>query len=112
MTKGTGPGDFWFNTNAFQPVQTEQLGTLGRSPSWLRGPGLAQLDFSLFRNFKLTERYKLALRLETLNFTNTPHWADPNTSCSIVNGVCGGSLGQIKTSFGQRIFQIGAEVDF
>ncbi|HET7212113.1 MAG TPA: TonB-dependent receptor [Terriglobia bacterium] len=112
MTKGRGPHEFWFNTSAFQPVQTAQLGTLGRSPSWLRGPGLAQLDFSLFRDFKLTERYKLAIRAETLNFTNTPHWADPNTSCSIVNGVCGGSLGQIKTSFGQRIFQLGAEIDF
>ena len=112
VSKGTGPGEYWFNTGAFQPVQTANLGTAGRGLSWLRGPGLAQLDLSVFRNFKLTERYKLALRFETLNFTNTPHWSNPNTGCSIVNGVCGGSFGQITSSFGQRVFQIGAEVDF
>ena len=112
VSKGTGPGEYWFNTDAFQPVQTARLGTAGRGLSWLRGPGLAQLDFSVFRNFKLTERYKLALRFETLNFTNTPHWSNPNTGCSIVNGVCGGSFGQITSAFGERIFQIGAEVDF
>lgn len=71
-----------------------------------------QLDLSLFRTFKLTERFKLKVRAETLNFSNTPHWSDPGTSCSIVNGVCGGGFGQITSAYGQRILQLGAEVDF
>ena len=72
-----------------------------------------QLDLSLFRNFKITERYKLKLRLETLNFTNTPHWYNPDGECSITtSGTCGGSLGQITSAYGQRIFQVGAEIDF
>lgn len=112
MTKGIGPGSFWFNTDAFQPVQAAQLGTSGRGLSWLRGPGVAQLDFSLFRNIKFTERFKLQLRAETLNLTNTPHFYDPSTSCSIVNGVCGGSFGQITSSFGSRILQVGAKISF
>ena len=112
MLKQTGPGEQWFNTTAFSPVQTATIGNGGRGLSWLRGPGLAQLDLSLFRTIKLTERFDLKVKAETLNFSNTPHWSDPNMYCSNVNGVCGGGFGQITSSFGQRIFQLGAEVDF
>jgi len=112
VTGGKGPGQQYFNTTAFVPVQTVRIGNAGRGLSWLRGPGIAQLDLSLFRTFKLTERFSLKMRFDTLNFSNTPHWSNPSTSCSIVNGVCGGSFGQITSAFGQRIFQIGAEVDF
>ncbi len=113
MTKGTGPGQEWFNTTAFTPIQTVQIGNGGRGLSWLRGPGLMQMDLSLFRTFKLTERFKLKARAEMLNFSNTPHWSNPNTTCTITStGVCGGSFGQITGAFGQRILQLGAEVDF
>ena len=112
MIKGTGPGQSWFDTTAFTPVETVQIGNSGRGLSWLRGPGLAQMDLSLFRNFKLTERFKLKMKLETINFSNTPHWNNPNMTCSIVNGVCGGNLGQITSTYGERIVQLGAEVDF
>jgi hypothetical protein len=113
MIKGTGPGQLWFNTTALVPVENVRIGNAGRGLSWLRGPGFAQLDFSLFRNFKITERFGLKVRAETLNLTNTPHWYNPSGFCSITTvGVCGGSLGQITSSFGPRIFQLGAEVDF
>ncbi|HEX5412626.1 MAG TPA: TonB-dependent receptor [Terriglobia bacterium] len=114
MTKGTGRGEQWFNPDAFTPVQDVRMGTSSsRGLSWLRGPGLMQLDLSLFRNFKLTERFGLKVRAETLNFTNTPHWSNPNLTCSITTaGVCGGSLGQITDAFGNRIFQLGAEISF
>ncbi|HEX5411917.1 MAG TPA: TonB-dependent receptor [Terriglobia bacterium] len=116
MLKETGPGRLWFNTDAFVPTKQVRLGTAGRGLSWLRGPGLTQLDFSVFRNFKLAERYNLALRFEMLNLSNTPHWDNPSTSCSIKagpgDGVCGGGFGQITDAFGERIFQIGAQIDF
>lgn len=113
MIKGTGRHEQWFNTTAFTPVETVRIGNGGRGNSWLRGPGLMQLDLSLFRNFKLTERFDLKVRAETLNFANHPHWSNPSTSCSITStGVCGGSLGQITSAFGERIFQLGAEIDF
>jgi Carboxypeptidase regulatory-like domain/TonB dependent receptor-like, beta-barrel len=119
MVKGTGPGQQWFNTSAFTPVQTIRLGTsTSRGLSWLRGPGLMNLDLSLFRTFKLTERFNLKVRAETLNFSNTPHWYNPVTTCTITTtGACGGAFGQINGSsshgaFGQRILQLGAEIDF
>jgi Carboxypeptidase regulatory-like domain/TonB dependent receptor-like, beta-barrel len=113
MTKGRGPNEQWFDSTAFTPIQTVQIGNAGEGLSWLRGPGLMQLDLSIFRTFKLTERFHLKMRAEALNFSNTPHWFDPNQYCSIIStGVCGGGFGQITGAFGQRIVQLGAEVDF
>jgi hypothetical protein len=37
------------------------------------------LDVSLFRDFKLTERFKLQIRAEMFGATNTPHYANPGT---------------------------------
>ncbi|MGH9624293.1 MAG: hypothetical protein ACRD4G_08150 [Bryobacteraceae bacterium] len=112
MPKGTGPGQYWFSPSSFTPNEAEQMGNLRPGLSWLRGPGLAQLDFSLYRHFKVTERVGFRLSAEAQNLTNTPHWNNPGTSCSIVNGVCGGSFGQITSSYGQRILQGGAKVTF
>ncbi|MGH9770778.1 MAG: TonB-dependent receptor domain-containing protein, partial [Candidatus Acidiferrales bacterium] len=111
-TGDTGPGQQWFNTTAFTPLQTVQIGNGGRGLSWLRGPGIATLDASLFRTFKLTERFKLEMQIQAQNFTNTPQWNNPNMSCSIVNGVCGGSFGQITGASDPRIIQIGAQLLF
>jgi hypothetical protein len=111
-TKGTGPGQFWFDPASFVPVEATRFGTMGRGLSWLRGPGLVQMDLSLFRHFKIKERWDVEMRLETQNLTNSPHFWDPNTSCSDVNGKCGGGFGQITSSYGERIVQIGAKVKF
>jgi outer membrane receptor protein involved in Fe transport len=47
-----------------------------------RGPGYFNVDMSLFRNFRLTERFGLQVRAEAFGLTNTPHFANPGTSCS------------------------------
>jgi len=117
MIKGTGPGQQWFNTSAFSPNVSGMIGNGGRGLSWLRGPGFTQLDLSMFRTFKLSERFRLKMRGEMINFSNTPHFNNPDTSCSIVtasngNSVCGGNFGQITSGFGERIIQIGAQLEF
>ncbi len=38
------------------------------------------LDFSLFRKFPLAEQFTIEFRMESFNFTNTPHFNNPNTS--------------------------------
>jgi carboxypeptidase family protein/TonB-dependent receptor-like protein len=111
--KGQGPGQFWFDTTAFAPVLTNNvLGTVGRNPSWLRGPGLVQMDTSLFRHFKITERYDLEVRAEAQNLTNSPHFNNPGRSCTNINGACGGSFGQITAGYGERYVQLGLKLRF
>lgn len=46
-----------------------------------RGPGYFQMDMSVARDFRLTERFMLQLRAEAFSLTNTPHFANPNLSC-------------------------------
>lgn len=72
----------YFNTSAFVE-NVEQTpsgpviipGNAGRNI--VRGPGFINLDFSLFKEFAITERYKLQTRLETFNTLNTPHFTNP-----------------------------------
>ena len=51
----------------------------------LNGPGLFDLDLSLFRKIPITERIVAELRAETTNFTNTPSFAAPNVTVGDAN---------------------------
>jgi hypothetical protein len=53
-----------------------QQGELGRNS--LRGFPVSQLDFSLRRQFKFTERYKLQFRADIFNVFNHPNFGDPD----------------------------------
>jgi hypothetical protein len=44
----------------------------------MRGPGVVNTDLSLFRTFKLREKLDMQFRAEAFNFSNTPHFANPN----------------------------------
>jgi hypothetical protein len=44
----------------------------------MRGPGVVNMDLSLFRTFKLTEKFNLQFRAEAFNLSNTPHFRSPN----------------------------------
>jgi len=67
----------YFNPSAFAPVPTNQIrfGTTGRNI--IRGPGLFNLDTSVFRDFSIRENIKLQIRAEMFGTTNTPHLAAP-----------------------------------
>jgi len=73
-----GRGEKYFDVTKFSAPATATFGNVGRNV--LGGPGLVNLDFSLFRKFPLTERLALELRIESFNFTNTPHFNNPNTT--------------------------------
>ena len=46
----------------------------------VRGPGRTNLDFSLFKDFPLNERFNLQFRAEMFNIFNTPQFGLPNSS--------------------------------
>jgi len=39
---------------------------------------VVNMDLSLFRTFKITERVNVQVRGESFNLSNTPHFANPN----------------------------------
>jgi hypothetical protein len=67
-------------------VTAVRFGTSGRNI--LRGPGLFNLNGSLFRTFRLRENLNLQFRAEALGLTNTPQFANPgsNVSSATFNG--------------------------
>jgi len=109
----------WFNGSAFAPnLSTTSIGNIGRTMSWLNGPGLWQFDPSLARIFKLSERFSLEFRAEAENFFNNPHFDNPNTGCtttaSTTGGApnCGDTFGQVQGTYGERVIQFGAFLRF
>lgn len=104
---------YWFNPSAFVPnTSTTSIGNIDRTQSWLRGPGLWQLDTNLARVFKLTERFNFEIRAEAENLFNTPHFSNPNSTCTNVGGACAGGFGQITSTYGERVLQLGAFLRF
>jgi len=72
---GYAPGAAYFDVTAFRPVTEPRFGTT--TVNSLRGPGVANLDMSLFRTVGVGKSVKLQFRLEAFNVTNTPHFAVP-----------------------------------
>jgi hypothetical protein len=72
----------------------------------VRGPGYGLYDFSVFRNFPITEKMRIEFRSEFYNLTNTPRWANPNAS------VNSGNFGQILSTSGEREIQFALRLLF
>ncbi len=83
VTAGPHNVDQWLNPAAFTspPVATtigqSDYSPLGGAPTQFYGPGFHRLDFSLFKNFQITERTHLEFRSEFFNLTNTPNFSPP-----------------------------------
>jgi hypothetical protein len=77
---GIGANSPFYDQASFAEVNEPRFGTTGFNI--LNGPGIINWDFGLFREFSLSERFKLQFRIESFNFTNTPHFALPDGSVS------------------------------
>ena len=77
---GHGVGQPYFDPNAFAVVNDPRFGSTGRNI--LRGPGLLNLDASVFRTFRITERFGLQFRGEMFGVTNTPQFSNPGATVS------------------------------
>ena len=74
----TGTQTQWFNPNAFVVPAAGTYGDLGRGT--YNGPGLADVDMSVFKNTALSEGVKLQLRAEFFNLLNRTNLGTPNTT--------------------------------
>jgi hypothetical protein len=65
------------------------FGTLGRNP--LRGPRQSNFDFSVIKNFSVTERTKIEFRTDFFNLFNHVNYANPISDLNAV-AASGGTL--------------------
>ena len=75
-----GPGTIkeFFNTGAFALPAALDWGDAGRNI--IRGPGTINLDFSIFKNFFITENQTFQFRAEFFNILNHANFDVPNSS--------------------------------
>jgi hypothetical protein len=96
----TGNPNQWFNPAAFIVPTPGTYGNLGRGT--FTGPGLANVDFSLFKNTSITEKTSLQFRAEFFNIFNRANYGPLNTTVfSITPGsapVVSPSAGVITTT--------------
>jgi outer membrane receptor protein involved in Fe transport len=111
---GINNGNPWFSTSSFAAPPSLTFGNVGRND--LIGPGMFDLDFSLFKNIEVRERWKLQLRGEAFAITNTPQFSNPgatlgNGSFGIVGGVYTSGSG-VNGVGGGRAVQLGIKLSF
>jgi hypothetical protein len=115
---GIGQGNPWFTASSFSQPTGVTFGNVGRNS--MTGPGFFNIDLSLFKAVKLSERFNLELRLETFNTTNTPKFANPSGSPGV--SLTGSTFGYITSTLGSgtgvngtgggRAVQLGVKLSF
>jgi len=70
----------YFDTSVFAFNDPFTFGNAPRIMPNLRGPANANVDLSLFKNTRITERVKLQFRMEAFNSFNRVQFQIPNTS--------------------------------
>ena len=100
-----------FDPTAFQ--QPQDLGRIGTSPrSVCCGPGINNIDFSLLKNTKLTERYGLQFRAEFFNIANHAQFSQVDGNISDGQVVDGGTFGKVTRARDPRLIQFALKIIF
>jgi hypothetical protein len=100
----------WFNPGAFVLPTPGTYGNLGRGV--FNGPGLADVDASLFKSTAITERTHLQFRAEVFNVLNHTNLGTPNATV-FSNGAISPTAGLITaTTTTSRQIQFGLKLIF
>ena len=115
--KANLPGDQrtwqrWFNTAAFSATPNGRFGTAPRTNA-VRLPGIAVVDFSIHKSFRVKETKAFEIRTEVFNLFNNfnpdPGTLDLNLRNRLTTfGKVGGGVSGITT----RVIQLGAKFNF
>jgi hypothetical protein len=106
-----GRADQWWNPDAFT-LDNYQIGGLGNSGvGSCSGPGLANTDFSVYKNFKAGERVTLQFRFEFYNLFNKAQFRTDSIDTNINDHAVGCNAGNINVAnspcFGHAVDTLG-----
>ena len=99
----------WFNTAAFTTPPAYSYGTVRRTFTAVRGPGVQNVDASLIKNTRFLERLDTELRAEFFNVANTPHFSMPATGQQNPNF---GTITSVLSSPPEREIQFALKIAF
>jgi hypothetical protein len=107
----TGPGGSITNScidaTAYANPTAGTFGNLHRNA--IHVPGVANTNFSLFKNFPIKENVAFQLRGEAFNVFNHPNPGNPNT---VFGGPSFGFITGSNTNFGARVLQLAGKINF
>jgi hypothetical protein len=96
-----------FLNAAGRPVFIGRFGSAGKGN--IDGPGLVSIDAGLFKDFSVTERWRVRLQSQVRNLPNHPNFANPDMNIS------SGNYNRIRALQGNastRVIVVGARVLF
>jgi hypothetical protein len=100
--------DEWVSRSVFQRLdpatQAGQFGNEGRNV--VRGPGVGDVDASLFKTFDVTERARLQFRAEVFNLLNHANFGLPD------NDLASPNFGRVLEAGPPRLLQFGLKLLF
>ena len=97
----------YFDTSVFSQAPIYTFGNVSRTLPDVRGPGIHNLDFSIFKIFRATERLNVQFRAEAFNLTNSPTWNSPGTDVTNLS-----NFGVITSANGQRQVQLALKLNY
>ncbi len=108
------PGGVGLDTNSaqfgpYRRPQVGEFGNAGRNP--LTGPSFFNTDFSLFKNFTITEQVRGQFRAEAFNLFNIVNLGNPD-SCVDCNPDTAGRIFGLRQGAQMRRFQFAVKFDF
>jgi len=106
-----GGPDRYYDPSAFALPEAGFYGNLGRNT--LIGPGLANMDLSITKRFRITERISAQFRTEAFNIVNHANFAIPVQRTVFTSTGPSGSAGRITTTAtSARQLQLGLRLMF
>ncbi len=96
---------FFFNPAAFAPQPLGTIGNLGKNT--LYGPHFRHFDFSIFKDFKVTEGSKVQFRAEFFNLFNQASFGNPgvNNGNNNISSSTFGKITNVSTNYTPRQIQ-------
>ena len=104
-----GSGCYWFDPAGFASAPSFTRRTNPWLYDGLNGPSFRNLDLSLSKRFPVTERAKVAIRMDAFNALNGMNWATPQLSVTASD--FGKTNTQLSGYFGRQL-QFSAHLDF
>jgi len=83
---------------AFNQFATATTAFPNQQRNWYRGPGFFDSDFSINKNFKLSERMAMGIGANFYNVFNHPNFTNPDNNFADGDPAMGGTFGKVLTT--------------
>jgi hypothetical protein len=106
----------WLNAAAFAIPTTAEI-TAGNffgneGAGVIAAPGMVNFDFSVLKDFNVTERLRAQFRAESFNFTNTPFFGASGFGSALGTTVGTPTFGKITSAGDPRVIQLALKLNF